>query len=248
MRRLNEVAKPILIILPQSDYDPTEVAVPWFAWIQAGRRVLFATETGAPANCDPVTLSGDGLPFFARSMQARPANIGLYEQMCVSAEYRAPLSWNDIDAAEYAAVHFPGGHAPGMRRYLESTEVHRIAREAFASDQPVSAICHGVVPLARAGVLAGRRTTALTAMMEKTSIALTKRALGDHYRTYPQSVEEEVTAALSSPQDFERGPLIPHYATEEKPEAGFVVKDGNYVSARWPGDAWTLATALLEIV
>lgn len=241
------MAKAFLIVLPQSDYDPTEVAVPWFAWTQAARRVMFATETGAPAQCDPVTLTGIGLPLLARSMQAKPANIELYHQMIAAPEYRAPLSWNNVSADEYDTIHFPGGHAPGMRRYLESVEVQRIAREAFAANQPVSAICHGVVPLARAGVLDGRSTTALTNRLERLSIKLTKGALGDHYRTYPQSVEDEVTAALASPADFKRGPLIPRYATEEKPDAGFVVRDGHYLSARWPGDAWTLAKALLGI-
>lgn len=28
--------------------------------------------------------------------------------------------------------------------------------------------------------------------------------------------------------------------------AGFVVEDGRYVSARWPGDAWTFANAFLR--
>ncbi|MFM5948433.1 MAG: DJ-1/PfpI family protein, partial [Novosphingobium sp.] len=60
------------------------------------------------------------------------------------------------------AFHFPGGHAPGMKPYCESAEVQRIAQECFTADEPVSAVCHGVLPLARAGVLAGRRTTALT--------------------------------------------------------------------------------------
>lgn len=240
--------KPILILLPQTDYDPTEVAVPWRAWTQAGREVVFATETGATASADPVTLTGKGLPLLARSMQAKAENITLYDAMLASAAYQKPLAWKETKAADYAAVHFPGGHAAGMRPYLESEEVQRIAREAFAANQPVSAICHGVVPLARAGVLGGRKTTALTGRMEGLSIALTKSALGNHYRTYPQSVEDEVIEALASPADFERGPLIPRYATAAKPDAGFVVRDGNYVSARWPGDAWTLAKALLDLL
>ena len=67
-----------LILLPQRDFDPTEVAVPWKAWRDAGHDIVFATETGAPGACDPVTLTGDGLPFWARSLQARPDNVALY--------------------------------------------------------------------------------------------------------------------------------------------------------------------------
>lgn len=238
----------ILIILPQTDFDPTEVAVPWAAWTEAGQDVVFATETGNPASCDPVTLTGEGLPFFARSLQAHPENIALYDSMAGSSEFNAPMSWSAVRVGEFAAIHFPGGHAPGMRPYLESAEVQRIAREAFSADTPVAAICHGVIPLARAGLLKGRKTTALTGMMEGIAVATTRHKLGSHYRTYPQSVEHEVKAALASPSDFYRGPLFPRYATKAKPTIGFIVRDGKYVSARWPGDAWTLAVEVLSML
>jgi protease I len=29
---------------------------------------------------------------------------------------------------------------------------------------------------------------------------------------------------------------------------GFVVQDGNYLSARWPGDAWTLALRMNDLL
>ena len=236
----------ILILLPQTDFDPTEVAVPWAAWREAGYDVAFATETGAPATCDPVTLTGEGLPYLARSLKAHDCNTALYRQMQAAPEYAAPLRWSECTVAEAAAIHFPGGHAPGMRPYLESADVQRIAREAFAQDKYVTAICHGVIPLARACLLKGRKTTALTATMENIAVALTRHRLGSHYRTYPQSVEAEVKAALASPADFRVGPLLPRYATRARPNAGFVVTDGNYLSARWPGDAWTLAVGLID--
>lgn len=234
----------ILIILPQSDFDPTEVAVPWAVWDAAGHKISFATEHGTPAACDPVTLTGSDLPFVARSLKAKHENAELYARMIATPAYRSPITWGDVRVGDFDALHFPGGHAPGMRPYCESADVQRIAREAFAADKFVSAICHGVLPLARAGVLKGRKTTALTAMMEGIAVALTRHRLGNHYRTYPQSVEAEVSASLASPKDFSTGPLLPRYATAADPDAGFVVEDGNYLSARWPGDAYTLAYRL----
>lgn len=238
----------ILTLLPQTDFDPTEVAVPWAALTGAGHDVTFATEMGTPAACDPVTLTGEGLPFLARSMKARPENRALYERMMACREFQKPLAWRDVDPAAFDAFHFPGGHAPGMKPYLESDVVQSIARAAFAADKPVSAICHGVIPLARAGLLKGRKTTALTGGMEDIAVGITRNTLGNHYRTYPQRVEDEVRAALASPSDFKTGPLIPRFATETSPERGFVVEDGNYVSARWPGDAWTLAGAFCRML
>lgn len=238
----------ILIVLPQTDFDPSEVALPWQVWTGAGHEVDFATETGTPAACDPVTLDGTGLPLLAKSLRARPQARAAYAEMIADPRYRQSLRWGSVRAADFAALHFPGGHAPGMRPYCESDDVQRLAREAFAAHQPVSAICHGVLPLARAGVLTGKRTTALTATMEEIAVRLTARALPGHYRTYPESVESEVTRLIGPAGRFERGPLLPRYADSGHPHAGFVVQDLRYLSGRWPGDAWTLALRLLDLL
>jgi hypothetical protein len=70
------------------------------------------------------------------------------------------------------------------------------------------------------------------------------------------SVQSEVTRALKSPADFcdvERG--SPHWriktsgmardtATDSRP--AFVVDDGSYLSARWPGDTHTFANVVSQ--
>ena len=95
-------------------------------------------------------------------------------------------------------------------------------------------------------LLAGRRTTALTSRMERFAILLTRGALGDHYRTYAETVEAEARRAVGHEGAFDTGPLIPRYATAERRDTGFIVEDGPYLSARWPGDAWTLAQRMCE--
>lgn len=238
----------ILIVLPQTDFDPTEVALPWRVWSEAGHDVCFATGTGKPATCDPVTLSGEGLPLLAGSLRCRLEGEATYAAMIAAPRYKKPQTWASARAKDFAALHFPGGHAPGMKNYCESKEVQRLAQEGFAANQPVSAICHGVLPLARAGVLKGRRTTALTHIQEEIAVRLTEKALPGHYRTYPISVEDEVRQRIRPGGKFERGPLFPRYAGSKKPNGGFVVQDDNYLSARWPGDAWTLALRLGELL
>ena len=122
--------------------------------------------------------------------------------------------WRDLDPAAFAGLFLPGGHAPGMRPYLESERVQAIAAAAFQANKPVSAICHGVIPLVRAkgpdgrALLYGRRTTALTGGMENFAVSITRQALGNHYRTYPQSVEDEVRVNLAKKSDFKTGPLF----------------------------------------
>jgi protease I len=238
----------ILILLPACDVDPTEVAFPWQVWRDAGHSVVFATPDGTPAVADPITLTGAGLPLLARGLRARPAARAAHAEMVASGEWQAPRCWSDLKASDFAALHFPGGHGPGMRAYCGAAHVARLARDAFAANQPVSAVCHGVLPLARAGVLVGRTTTSLTALMERSSILLTRRALPGHYRTYPEMVEVETRRALGAQGRYITGPLLPGYAEAKAPEAGFVVRDGHYLSGRWPGDAWTLALRLGELL
>jgi putative intracellular protease/amidase len=133
-----------------------------------------------------------------------------------------------------------------MRQYLGSEELQRKVREFVALDRPFAAICHGVLVAARAGVLEGRKTTCLPFYMERTAYFLTAWRHGKYYRTYPAYVEEEVRAALASPSDFVRGPThLMSRGTDTDDRPAFVVEDGKYVSARWPGDAYKFARAFI---
>jgi putative intracellular protease/amidase len=187
--------------------------------------VVFATEHGgeAPA-CDPKLIDG---VIFGR-LGAKPAAIEAYRELERSPEFQRPVAWHDIEPERFDGLVLAGGHAPGMKQYLGSAELQRKVAEFWALGRPVGAICHGVLVLARAGVLGATRTTCLTKAMERGAYLLTSWKLGRYYRTYPAYVEDEVVAALDDRAQFERGPL----ATQP-----FVVEDGRYVSGRWPGDA-----------
>jgi len=121
---------------------------------------------------------------------------------------------------------------------FESVEVHRLIAEFFAHDKAVGAICHGVVAACRSrtedgiSVLHGRRTTALPEAMELAAWRLTRNWLGDYYRTYPVTVQAEVTASLASTGDLLAGPRSLFRVTPERLDRGFVVRDGIYISAR----------------
>jgi len=53
--------KPVIIPVPNHDFDPTEAAVPWKIVKSAGFDVVFATPDGKPAHGDAMMLSGEGL-------------------------------------------------------------------------------------------------------------------------------------------------------------------------------------------
>jgi len=118
--------------------------------------------------------------------------------------------------------------------------------------------------------LYGRRTTALTWELERLAWR-TARIVRfwdpNYYRTYGEapgepdgyrSVQAEVTRALARPEDFIDVPAdAPDYRlktggrardTLDDARPAWVVRDGAYVSARWPGDVHTFAKTFLAML
>lgn len=243
----------ILMPLPSRDFDPSETGIPWRVLSAAGHDIVFATPDGAPGAADERMVTGAGLGVLARVLKADRNGLGAYQAMIASPEFRRPLPWTALGDHRFDALLLPGGHAKGMIPYLESPLLQGVVAGFFAAGKPVGAICHGVVLAARArtaagrSVLHGRKTTALLRRQEMLAWNLTRLYLGDYYRTYPVPVEDEVTAALARPEDFEPGPLRLTRDTPERPD-GFALVDGNYISARWPGDAHGFARALAGLL
>jgi putative intracellular protease/amidase len=277
----------VLLPLPRADYDPSEAAIAWATIVAAGHTVTFATPDGKPAQADPVMLTGCGLDFWGRVPGLRRvALVGLFLRadararrahvaMAASEAFRTPLSYADIDPAAYDGLMLPGGHAKGVREYLDNATLQRAVAAFFAADKAVGAICHGVVLAARSvsasgrSVLHGRRTTALTWDLERAAWNVSRWAGRwwdrDYYRTYVEapgepvgyrSVEAEVTRALAAADDFcnvpadaaqrwrKTGGLLRDTPRDASP--AFVVRDGRYVSARWPGDVHTFASEFVR--
>jgi putative intracellular protease/amidase len=224
----------VLVPLPDRDFDTTEVAVPWHHLRASGHDVVFATEHGAVPACDPRLLTG---VIFGK-LGAEPEPIAFYRELEQSAELQSPISWDAIEPDSFDGLLLAGGHAGGMRQYLASDLLQRKVAEFWGLERPVGAICHGVLVLARAGVLGGVRTTCLPKFMERSAFLATAWRLGRYYRTYPAYVEDEVKAAGA---EFERGPRGTTRGTADDDTHAFVIEDGRYVSARWPGDAYLFA-------
>jgi len=235
--------------LPDRDFDVTEVAVPWKLLTSAGHDVVFATENGAAPAADPLLLDG---VVFGR-LGARPEPIAFYRELETAPAFQQPKRWRDLDPADFAALFLPGGHAPGMKQYLDSELLREKVAGFWRLQRPVAAICHGVLVLARTrddhgrSILHDRRTTCLLKYMERSAYLATFWRRGRYFRTYPAYVEDEVRAALASPAQLERGPRVLFArGTAEDDRPAFVVEDGSYVSGRWPGDGYLIAKRLLD--
>ncbi|KAJ6788236.1 hypothetical protein PWT90_04380 [Aphanocladium album] len=226
----------VIFLMADYGHDPSETAVPFTIFKEAGFQISFATE------------NGNG---------AKKSVVVQYKTMSDGAEWNAPLSWSapnfSIDA--YDLVFLPGGHEKGVRQVIDSPVVHALLAAYFpqtkkpSARKAVGAVCHGVMVLSETktsdgrSVLYGVQTTALPTRFEQLAFWGTRLFLGDYYKTYgacSENVEESVTKVLERPQDF-KSSLAP---------APFVVEDEryNYVSARFPGDVDLLGEKLVSLV
>ncbi|MGB0877481.1 MAG: type 1 glutamine amidotransferase domain-containing protein [Mycobacterium sp.] len=199
----------VLLPIPDLDFDPTEVAVSWLVLTRDGHRVIFATESGAPACADDIMLTGRGLDFWSavpviervavvgRMLRANPDARRAYSQMLQSTEYQHPIAWMNATLEGIDALLLPGGHrARGMRSYIDSPTLQRLVVDAFKRQLFVAAICHGVLLAARSvdsatghSVLYGRKTTSLTWQLERSAwriSRLTRFWDPNYYRTYTE--------------------------------------------------------------
>ncbi|KAK5700405.1 hypothetical protein LTR17_022938 [Elasticomyces elasticus] len=236
---MSAVAAPLpKVVFLMADYghDPTETAVPYKTFRDAGCESRFATETGEQPRCDEKMLSG-------------------WTQKLLGAE--APLAWTreDFPLTAFDLVFLRGGHDKGVRQIIDSKNVHGLLVDYFAvirkpSRKACAAICHGVQVLAHSrkedgtSVLHDLTTTALPGTFENAADYGTRAFLGDYYKTY--------RAGTPDVEDVVRGELKDaptQWQSSLNLAVPFVVEDGayNYLSGRWPGDAKALAEKTLGL-
>lgn len=201
-----------------------------------------------------------------------------YQVMENAPEFLNPISFDEVQTEQFDGLFVPGGHkAQGMRPFLENPKAQSIAAEFFNTNKPIGSVCHGPLLLARAinpatgkSALYGRKTTALTWDLERKAALLGNIVRvwdRNYYRTYPEakgqklgqtSTQSEIETLIGGSQFF----MTPQMGDENYAiktnginrdnlndmRCSFVVKDGNYVSARWPGDIHALSLAYCEML
>jgi putative intracellular protease/amidase len=179
-----------------------------------------------------------------------------------------PHAWTSptLSLTEFDLVFLPGGHDKGVRQIIDSKTVHGLIADYFPETRrgapgpkrTLAAICHGVQILAftpanttnpsgkSKSIIHDAKTTALPAFMEESIFWLTRPFLGDYYKTYgygSKSVQRFVEDGLDDPKQFVNSPRW-------NATAPFIVEDEkyNYVTGRFPPDAWSLARRAVEMV
>ena len=118
-----------------------ELAVPYYALVDAGAEVTLASPAGGPAPIDPGSLkpAGQNAPVVERFL----ADSGLQARIAKTSKA------SDFDGAEFDAVFFPGGHGT-MWDLPVDAGVTRAVERAFAAQRLIASVCHGAAGLVTA--------------------------------------------------------------------------------------------------
>ena len=248
--------KTILIPMPSYGVDPTEVAIPWKLLSEKNYRLTFITPDGEKATPDSAMLNGDRLGVWKFLLKARQDAFDACREMEQTAAFCSPSRYDEVKAEDFDALLLPGGHDKRVREYLESKVLQGLVVDFFRQEKPVAAICHGVVlaarsvdPTTKKSVISDYKTTCLLKSQEMAGYNLTRLWLKDYYLTYPGlTVEDEVKSILSNTNNFQLGPKPVLRDDMTHLKRGFTVRDRNYLSARWPGDAYNFSLAFIKML
>lgn len=248
--------KRVLIPLPSYGFDPSEAAIPWKLMSENNIEIVFITPDGRKAAADKLMITGERLGIWKSVLRARQDAINAYIDMEKSESFNNPLKYNDASENDFDAILLPGGHDKGAKEYLESYILQQLIVAFFRAKKPVAAVCHGVLLAARSidsetgkSVIHSYKTTSLLKSQELLAYNLTRLWLKDYYLTYPEiTTEDEVRSVLSDQNQFKKGPKPIQKDSRKKLKRGFVVRDRNYLSARWPGDIYNFSLEFINMI
>jgi putative intracellular protease/amidase len=129
------------------------------------------------------------------------------------------LSPDQVDATDYDAIYFTGGHAV-MYDFPGSEPLRRITRQIWENGGIVSSVCHGYCVLLNTTLSDG---TLLVAGRKVTGFAWQEEALARVDKLVPYNAEAEMK---------KRGAL---YEKAKLPFVSYAVVDGNLVTGQNPG-------------
>jgi len=197
-----------------------EFAAPYYAFVDAGATVTLASPKGGQPPLDPKSDDPD-----AQTDATRRFRQDTEAQRVLASTRRLA----DVQAADYDAVFYPGGHGP-LWDLAEDTKSVGLIETMLAAGKPVSAVCHapGVLRHAKTAdgkpLVQGRQVTGFS-NAEEAAVQLTD--------VVPFLVEDELNrlgGLYSSGPDWQ-----PH-----------VVSDGLLVTGQNPASSVGVAQALLE--
>ncbi|GGX93064.1 dimethylallyltransferase [Litchfieldella qijiaojingensis] len=200
-----------------------EFAAPYYVFQDAGAEVTLASPKGGQPPVDPNSTQPDAMTDDTRRFEAD-------EQ--AKAQLANTVRLGDVDADDFDAVFYPGGHGP-LWDLTDNADSLRLIEAFIANDKPVAAVCHAPTVLLNARdetgapLVRGREVTGFS-NSEEAAVGLTD--------VVPHLLED----ALKS-----KGA---HYVRSEHDFAPFQVRDGLLVTGQNPASSAPAAKLLLKVL
>ena len=197
-----------------------ELAAPYYAFIDTGAKVVLASPSGGQAPLDPKSSLEESQTDATRRFEADGDALAALANTRMLA---------DIQADDFDAVFYPGGHGP-LWDLVSDVDSIAILEEFWEQKKPVGAVCHAPIVLRDAKtkdgefIVKGRAVTGFT-NSEEDAVGLTD--------VVPHLVEDTL---------IERGGK---YA-KTSDFAPFVQIDGVLITGQNPASSEPAARALLE--
>lgn len=201
----------------------SELTHAWHVFEEAGFEQVLVSPQGGAVPLEPRSLKFPNYDRTAKAWRADPARLALLD------DTRSP---EEIDAAEFDAIFFTGGHAV-MYDFPDSDGLQRISREIFEHGGVVSSVCHGYCGLLNTRLSNGEY---LVAGRRVTGFAWQEEVLARVDKLVPYNAEEEMT---------KRGAL---YEKAKLPFVSYAISDGNLVTGQNPGSAKATARKVVEVL
>ena len=133
--------KVLMVITSHSDLGDTgektgfwveEFAAPYYAFVDAGTQVTLASPAGGQPPVDPKSQIAD---FQTASTQRFDADTEAQALVANTAKLA------DMNAADFDAVFYPGGHGP-LWDLTDNADSIALIEDFLANNKPVAAVCH----------------------------------------------------------------------------------------------------------
>ena len=198
-----------------------ELAVPYYAFIDAGITVELASPKGGAVPFDPASLkpkgqNGTQVERFLADAEA--------QRRCASTR-----ATTQIDVAGFDAIFLPGGHG-AMWDLPKDQDVTRAVEAAYQANKIIAAVCHGP-----AGLVAAKRPDGKSILHGKRINAFTD--------------DEEAAAGLTQVVPFaletrmrDQGGVFEKAANWQP----FAIRDGNLITGQNPMSSALVAQHVLE--
>ena len=200
-----------------------ELVTPYAIFTDAGWDIDVATPGGVAPTVDQASLdegAGD-----ADTLQEVKAKLDKLQPVLAK-----PLSLEDVDAADYDLVFYPGGHGPMEDLAVNETSA-RILNQRMTDNTPVALLCHAPAAVLATenapggSPFAGRTMTGFSNDEER-SAGLADKA--------PWLLEDRLIA------------LGARYNKAQEPWASYVTVDGNLYTGQNPTSSRELAERLVK--